>query len=631
MRMRSRLSNSVITAVAAYVFAASAALGAEPSVDASIEPSQIDLGDSARLTYFTAGSGTLSVPLPVVAGLEFRVVGQSRQIQFINGRAIESTSTMVRVTPEVVGIFSIPGPTPKSPPLVLRVNPGNAGGSSSSPYGAGLSGLTGASPGGAIANGIRLTPDGSAFVRLETPKHEIYVGESVPVEIQVGTRDGFAINNALPKFNSGDFTLNNLSFQPERTSRLIDGKRFTVFTWHSVLAAVKPGTYSLNFSAPITVRMRTQPRGDSMLDDLLGDPFLQNIFGATVQKNITVTSPEAPFTVLPLPTEGKPPDFGGAVGTFKISTDVSSATNTAGDPLTLRMHVNGTGNFDRVESTMLGADGQWKTYAPKSTFNRADPAGYRGEKVFEQPLIATQPGTRTIPPLNFSFFDPGTRRYETARSAPLIVSVSPAVEGPGNEPPPLASATGAPADESHGGLRPDHAAGKPRVDSLIPLYFQPRFLGAPSVLALLFGAGWVELRRRERRANDGQGARDRARLQITQLFLQQMAAAAAVGDAAVFFNSARSALSQSLSARWRIEPEQVTLAEVKTRLEGGDRDDVGEIFSLSDEANYSGADLKATDFERWTDIVRRQLASEPQLASECQLASEHPLARETDS
>jgi hypothetical protein len=608
--MRSRWSK-VITAFAAYVLAASAASGAAVSVDAAIEPQQIELGDSARLTYFMSGSGTLSVTLPVVAGLEFRVVGQSRQVQIINGAAIESTSTIVRVTPEVAGIFTIPGPTPKSPPLVLRVNPGNSGGSSSSPYGAGLPGLSGAAPGGTSANGIRLTPDGSAFVRLETPKHEIYVGESVPVEIQVGMRDGFVASiNGLPKLNNNDFTLNNLSRQPERAARVIDGKSFTVYTWRSLLAAVKPGKYSLTFEAPLTVRMRTRPQRDSLLDDLLGDPFMQNFFSPTIPKNVTVASPEAGFTVLALPAEGKPPGFAGAVGTFKISTDVSSAKSAAGDPLTLRMHVNGTGNFDRVESSMLGADGQWKTYAPKSTFNAADTTGFRGEKIFEQPLIATQPGTRTIPPLNFSFFDPGTRRYETARSSPLSVTVSPAVEGPGNEPPPLASAAGAgaPADESHGGLRPDHAAGKARVDSLIPLYFQARFLAAPSVLALLFGGGWVALRRRENRAKDLQGARDRARLQITQHLLEQMAVAAAAGDPTLFFTSARSALSQSLSARWRTEPEQVSLAEVQTRLEDGDRDDVGEIFSLADEANYSGAHLQATDFERWTEIVRRQVA-----------------------
>src|SRR5258706_3105132 len=144
--------------------------------------------------------------------------------------------------------------------------------------------------------------------------------------------------------------------------KAIDGKPFTVYTWHSLLDGIKPGTYTLNFSAPVTVRIRAQSRGDSLLDDLLGDPFLHNIFGASVTKNITVTSPDAAFKVLNLPTSGRPADFGGAVGSFKISTDISSATNTAGDPLTLRLHVNGSGEFDSLQSNMLAGDGARRTY-----------------------------------------------------------------------------------------------------------------------------------------------------------------------------------------------------------------------------------------------------------------------------
>jgi hypothetical protein len=438
------------------------------------------------------------------------------------------------------------------------------------------------------------------------PKHEIYVGESVPVEIQVGMRDGFVASiNGLPKLNSGDFTLNNLSHQPERAPKSIDGKAFTVYTWRSLLAAVKPGIYSLAFEAPLTVRIRTRPQRDSMLDDLLGDPFLQNIFGATIPKNVTVASPEAAITVLPLPTQGKPPDFGGAVGTFKISTDLSSAKNTAGDPLTLRMHVNGAGNFDRVESSMLGGDAQWKTYEPKATFNPTDPTGYRGEKIFEQPLIASQPGIHTIPELNFSYFDPGARRYQTARSSPLKVTVAPAADSAAGEPPP----PNASADESHSGLRPDHAVTTARVDTLIPPYFQPRFLGLSSVLALLFGGGWVELRRRERIALDTQRQCERARTQLTQTLLERMTAASAAGDAARFLNSARSALQQTLSARWQVAPEEISEA-LDARLEGADREDIRQIFALADEANYSGSDLQAADFERWTQIVGRQVTGE---------------------
>jgi N-acetylglutamate synthase-like GNAT family acetyltransferase len=604
--MSGRRWRAAIAAVAIYGVAAATA-SAAAAIDATIEPSQIEVGESARLTIYTSGGGTLSVPLPVVSGLEFRVVGQSRQIQMINGRTIESTSTIVRVTPDEPGVFTIPGLTPTSPPLVLRVSPSSGG---SSRFGNGASpGVTPPVPGGSNPSGIHLTPDGSAFVHLEMPKHEIYVGESIPVEIQVGMRDGFVASiNGLPKLNNADFTLNNLSRQPERAPKTIDGKTFTVYTWRSLLAAVKPGNYSLAFETPLTVRIRTRPQRDSMLDDLLGDPFLQNFFGATVPKDITVFSPEAAVKVLPLPTEGRPADFSGAVGTFKITTDISSAKSTAGDPLTLRMHVHGAGNFDRVESSMLSGDGNWKTYEPKATFNSADPSGYRGEKIFEQPLIASQPGNQTIPALNFSYFDPATRRYETARSSPLSVKVSPPADA-ANEPPP-ANTPGAPADASHGGLRPDHALTDARVATLTPPYFQPRFIGLSSVLALLVGGGWITLRRRERDALDTQRQRERARAELTQTLLAKMSAASAAGDAPVFLNTARSALQQSLSVRWQVAPEEISEELIDARLEDADRDDIRQIFALADEANYSGHDLRAADFDRWTEIVGRQLAVE---------------------
>src|ERR1700680_3093692 len=141
MRTRSRRLRGWMAAMVVQVFAATGGQAAAPSIDASIEPSQIEMGESARLTILTSGNGTLSVPLPVVPGLEFRVVGQTRQIQMINGATIESTSTIIRVTPEEAGVFTIPAVTPKSPPLVLRVNP-SRGGSSSLPN-------NGASPGAA--------------------------------------------------------------------------------------------------------------------------------------------------------------------------------------------------------------------------------------------------------------------------------------------------------------------------------------------------------------------------------------------------------------------------------------------------------------------------------------------------
>jgi hypothetical protein len=94
---------------------------------------------------------------------------------------------------------------------------------------------------------------------------------------------------------------------------------------------------------------------------------------------------------------------------------------------------------------------------------------------------------------------------------------------------------------------------------------------------------------------------------LTETLLKKMSAASAAGDAAAVLNYAPSVLKQSLSARWPVAPEGISEALVDARFEDTDRDDIRQIFALADEANYSGDDLKAADFERWTQIVSRQL------------------------
>ncbi len=598
-------------AVTAICVMAAPAWAIAPLVNATIEPSQISVGQSAQLTITSSGTGMEPVTMPDVAGLEFRIIGQSRRIEIINGATLATTSIIVRVTPQAPGIFTIPGITPKSQPLVLRVNPDNGAGNPSPSRAPGWLGAA-KPPAGASANGIRMTADGSAFVRLVLPKRDIYVGESIPVDIEVGLRSGFVTSlNGLPTLTGGEFTLNNLSHQPERVEKLIDGKPYTLLTWHSVIAAVKPGQYSLSVETPLTVKIRTRSPRESLLDDLLGDPFLQNFFGATVPKDITVSSPPSELTVLSLPAEGRPPDFTGAVGSFKIASDLSAAGAAAGDPLTLRMHVTGAGNFDRVDSAMLDHLDQWKTYPPKSSFKPSDAVGHKGEKIFEQPLIASKPGTQTLPGLAFSYFDPGARRYETARSAPLSVTISPSAAdsslGAPQAPVTAAASPGSPAAPSSKGLRPDHVVEDGAADSLVPLYLQPRFLVLPSLLALGFAGAWL----RQRRATAGAGGtRRHTASKATARVVKDMEAAAAAGDAARFFSVARGALLQALTVRWQAAPERMAPDELEARL-GSEGEETRQIFALADEANYSGRQPTTTDFQRWTQFVRDRLMEQP--------------------
>jgi hypothetical protein len=600
----------VMGIVSLVIVLAARAIADDPLVYATIQPAQITLGESARFTITNLGDGSAPITMPVVSGLQFEIIGRTRQIEIINGTTLPSTSIVVRVTPQMAGIFSIPGVTPKSQPVVLQVNalPGSAG----APR---LSGSQAPRPppilsGASIPKGVHLTEDGSAYVKLSAPRREVYVGESIPVEIEIGMRSGFVTSlNGLPKLTGDDFTLNYLSHQPERSEKMIDGQAFVLLTWRSVLSVVKPGSFPLSAEVPLTVKIRTRPRRESALDDQFGDPFWQNFFGASVPKDINVQSPAQELKVLALPAEGRPADFHGAIGNFTIESDVSPAKADVGDPLTLTMRVVGSGNFDRVDSTMLDHLEHWKTYPPKSTFNTSDPLRHKGEKVFEQPLIASQPGAQTVPPLSFTYFDPSTKRYETARTAPLPVTISPSLaDSTLTAPQVAASGASAAANKAAEGLKPDHGAAETMVSSLIPPYLRPRFLAIPSLLAMAIAGGWMAVRRRGN-PTGRLSARNRFAAKRNQRVLTQMEAAARAGNAAVFFNAARDALQQTLAVRWQVGPEEVTAAEVRARL--SDDPDIGQLFALADESKYSDHDLRTADFPRWMHAVRQHLADEP--------------------
>src|ERR1700722_9488029 len=371
----------------------------------TIQPEHIRLGESATLRVTSLDGDLPNVPLPVVSGLAFELIGRAQGLEFVNGTSIPSSSILIRVTPQMAGIFSIPGLSPKSEPVVLDVVSADDSNPAAliKPKPTPTPPLMATAP---LPKGVQLKAGGGAFVELVIPTRAVYVGESVPVDIEVGVRPGIVTSlNGLPTISGSDFTLNNLSKQPKRREQVIEGSPFVVMTWQSVLAAVKPGDFSLSVETPLSVKINTHSAEDIAIAARMGLPFLQSMYNGIAPKDITIASPSSELKVLPLPTQGQPKDFSGAVGEFQVSSDISPARVVAGGSLTLRLHIRGSGNFDRVDSSMFDRLDRWKTYPAKSSFIPSDTVGYKGEKVFEQPLIAALPGERTIPGLDFSYFN----------------------------------------------------------------------------------------------------------------------------------------------------------------------------------------------------------------------------------
>jgi hypothetical protein len=570
---------------------AASALAAAPVFNETLSPSQISIGESAELRIKSSGADTQRPKLPVVPGLEFRVVEQLQGVELIHGATLATMTTVIRVTPQIAGTFVIPEISSTAQPLILRVNPASFGGSSIM-----RPGIAGETPTG----DIRMMEDDSAFVRVLADRREVYVGETVPIAIELGVRAGAVSSlNGLPTLAGSDLTLNDLSRQPDRKETVVNGEPFLLLTWHTLIAPVKPGDFPLIVEIPITIQLSTKPRREALLEEQLGDPFMQRRFGKTVRKNIKAVSPALDLTVGALPLEGRPPEFSGAVGSFQITSDISSGTAAAGDPLTLKMHVTGSGNFDRVDSAMLVHVEHWKSYPPTSSFKSSDALGFKGEKTFEQPVIASAAGPQVLPALSFTYFDPDARRYETVRTSPLSVVISASAA---DAAPTASSATSGTST----GLRPDRSTPGVFANSLVPLYLRPSFLAIESLLTAVLAGAWF----RQRAAGPaGRGAllRERGLPRSMRLALTRMEEAARTGDGVLFFALARRALQETLAVRWQVSADQITSAEVDVRLDrDGDGLEIRRLFARADEVAYAGEAIRSEELTRWTEFVRRQ-------------------------
>lgn len=137
------------------------------------------------------------------------------------------------------------------------------------------------------------------------------------------------------------------------------------------------------------------------------------------------TKASAPVTidVLPLPKEGQPTDFNGAVGQFKMAANLEQTTVAANQPVTLKVRVAGRGNAKLIELPALNLPPSLELYDTKKDAKYfKDGQSY---KEFEVLLIPREPGQITIPAVGFSAFDPVTRKYYSQKSPEFKLQVTP--------------------------------------------------------------------------------------------------------------------------------------------------------------------------------------------------------------
>jgi hypothetical protein len=200
------------------------------------------------------------------------------------------------------------------------------------------------------------------------------------------------------------------------------GKSYQVLEVRYALIPSREGSYGIEpakMSMTVFQPRRRSPRG------LFDDPF----FSFSSGRPMTLASESHELNVLPLPSEGRPTDFSGLVGTFEIESKLEPSEIKAGESATLTVFLRGRGNVNRIPDLKAPELEQTKVYADQPVLEvQPNVNGLAGSKTMKWALVPEKEGLYQISPLRVSFFDTENRQYHVIKTRPLSLSVLPGKE-----------------------------------------------------------------------------------------------------------------------------------------------------------------------------------------------------------
>lgn len=529
-------------ALAGLLWVGLALTSSAATVSAQVEPDDVHVGDTVTFSLiFEGGAPEGSPGLPSLPGLTI-LPGISQRTEV----TIQNTQQTIRYIYQYSLVPTQPGEI-TIPPLRVRV--GNQW-LTSSPV------------------KLRVRPPDAeprretapVFLKLVVAKTNCYLGEAVPVEMQLYWRERIE-DVRYPQLKAEGFVLGR-ALTPSETIRRVGPYEYRVALFKSVVTPAKAGLLTLGpaeCSLSVMIPVQTGRRD-------FFDPF--GFFGPRVRAQPTVlTSEPVLMRVLPLPAGPVPPGFNGAVGQFNLHVSASPTTVAVGDPITVRVEVSGQGP---IETLNLPSQPQWtnlfNAYPPTSTVELTDPLGLAGTKVFTNVLVPLRPDITALPPLQFSFFDPVEGRYRTLTGPAIALTVRPATVA-ATTLPPQTNATGSrdqeppPEDILHIKSRLDDlASGRP------PLVQRGWFMALQAAPVLAWASLWMRRRRIEALAQNPRLRRARQAARQLRDGLRQLRQQAAAHQTDAFFATLFRLLQEQLGALLDLPASAITEAVIDERL-----------------------------------------------------------------
>jgi hypothetical protein len=251
----------------------------------------------------------------------------------------------------------------------------------------------------------------------EVSKSNPFVNEPVTVVYKLYFDPRFVVRNVkeikTPKYNG--FWSQHIDIQKlEAVQGTYNGQDYAMVVWRKViLYPLESGNKPIE---PLSLDLEIQvPTGRRSF------PFGQQSYQMTTK---AVTAGGKTINVKALPSEGKPENFTGAVGSFSFSAKPSKTALKTGESLDIEISVSGNGNLKLFDLPKPEFPSAFEAFDPQHKEEVNTPlSGMNGKIADTYTLVPQFKGKYTLQPLKFSYFDLKTNTYKTISSEEITIDV----------------------------------------------------------------------------------------------------------------------------------------------------------------------------------------------------------------
>jgi hypothetical protein len=404
----------VIFAICIY----SLALAADVTFNAGVDKNSVALNDTVQYTLTVSGNSAGNAPSPSLPKfVNLTVVGTSKSsnFSFINGQTSVSKSFIYTLQPEKIGqahigqaSININGQTYTTEQIDIKVTKAQGGKPQSGPRAGGRSRFPSVwddfdeffnSPfprfqkPQAVKDPIK--------VDLKASQNTVYVNQQILLTFTFYRRVNLLQSPSYSPPETTGFWAVNLPTDKDVHEAMLNGIKYVAQDFKTALFPTTAGDFTIG-SATLIVQT---------------DPF------NTAQ--MIKTNP-LKIKVLPLPNDGKPVSFAGAVGEYSMDVSLRQNQIERGEPIQITAKIWGRGNIQTISEPVSFLTSEFKKLSSTGKEDLVkEKGGVSGSKSFEIVLIPLKEGKFTLPPFEFSYFDPVKKKYLTIKSLELSLNILP--------------------------------------------------------------------------------------------------------------------------------------------------------------------------------------------------------------